>query len=206
MAATAEHRSKKQTLNCANCGASFEDYPSNHRKYCSVACSARFAGGRTHGMSSDRLYTIWRGMHSRCKGTANKEVNHYYHDRGITVCEEWKSFEVFRDWAFTSGYDRSLELDRKNNNEGYSPANCRWATHRQQMANTRKRRKCNTTSKFKGVQRIYTSRSKPWRAIATMNRKPKHLGCFATEEEAARAYDEFARQQYGEFAATNFDK
>ena len=58
--------------------------------------------------------------------------------RGIHICEEWKSeFTNFYDWAISHGYTESLELDRIDNDKGYSPDNCRWVTHKENCNNRR---------------------------------------------------------------------
>ncbi len=55
-----------------------------------------------------------------------------YVARGIKVCEEWdKNFLAFKSWAEANGADPKLELDRKNNDLGYAPDNCRWVTHKE---------------------------------------------------------------------------
>jgi hypothetical protein len=84
-----------------------------------------------------RLRGIWNGMNDRC---TNTNTEHYpsYGGRGITVCEEWKNdFNAFYEWALTSGHDYSKSLDRINNNAGYAPLNCRWATYKEQNRNRR---------------------------------------------------------------------
>jgi hypothetical protein len=43
-----------------------------------------------------------------------------------------------------------------------------------------------------------------WRAVGTLNSKPFHIGLFETEEEAAKAYDEWAVKLRGEFCSLNF--
>lgn len=102
-----------------------------------TSCGCRMSERRkTHGMSGTRLYKIWAGMRSRC---LNQRTNlyRYYGGRGITVCHEWGKFEVFAEWAVSSGYNETLTLDREKNNIEYSPDNCRWVTMLEQARNTR---------------------------------------------------------------------
>ena len=85
----------------------------------------------------DRLKDIWRGMLRRCYDSSFTKYR-YYGGRGIYVCDEWRdSFESFEQWAISHGYDASLTLDRIDNDQGYSPDNCRWADIFTQRNNTR---------------------------------------------------------------------
>ena len=98
-----------------------------------------------------RLYRIWFGMKKRCDPT-NWRARGAYSDRGITVCVEWQtSFVTFRDWAMRSGYQPHLTIDRRDNDKGYCPDNCRWATYSQQQRNTRKNRMLTAFGETKSV-------------------------------------------------------
>lgn len=94
------------------------------------------ANGSTHGLTGTRLYRIWKAMKGRC-GNPNKSDFYLYGARGVSVCDEWKEFERFRDWALSAGYRDDLTLDRIDVDGNYCPANCRWLSNEQQQLNKR---------------------------------------------------------------------
>lgn len=74
------------------------------------------------------------------------------------------------------------------------------------MENARNRgvsaRHIEIPSRYKGVS--WERRAARWQAQIGCDGKKFHLGLFATEEEAARAYDAKARELHGDFARLNF--
>ncbi len=74
-------------------------------------------------------------MKTRCKNSKSRNYINYG-GRGIVVCERWMKFENFyEDMGHPlSGYT----LDRIDNEKGYFPDNCRWATMNVQQNNNRR--------------------------------------------------------------------
>ncbi len=88
----------------------------------------------THGMSKTPEYKIWEGIKLRCNPTTSKSSN--YGKRGITISEEWSSFEKFYE-DMGPRPSKRYSIERLNNDKGYSKENCVWATRRQQQNNKR---------------------------------------------------------------------
>jgi len=94
-------------------------------------------------MSHHPTFGVWHSMKQRCEDV-NHPAYHNYGQRGIAVCAAWDhSFENFwKDMGPT--YKPGLDLDRIDNNRGYSPDNCRWTTRKINNRNRRTNRRINT--------------------------------------------------------------
>lgn len=77
-------------------------------------------------------YRIWEGVLYRCKHHPE------YAGRGIGVCDRWRDFRSFL--ADMGERPDGLTIERIDNDKGYEPGNCRWATYSDQNRNQRKRR------------------------------------------------------------------
>lgn len=114
-----------------------EHLTSGRQKSC--GCLRKDNGIQKHGEIKTRLYRIWGNMCNRCTNPNNPAWKNYG-GRGISVCDEWKEYINFRDWAFANGYTPNLTIDRINNNGNYCPSNCRWADTYTQANNKRNNR------------------------------------------------------------------
>ncbi|MBO7686944.1 MAG: hypothetical protein J6V72_11205 [Kiritimatiellae bacterium] len=85
------------------------------------------------------LYMRWSSMLRRTgvrKGASANEIKDYI-GRGITVCEEWRTYANFEAWCFANGWKPELQLDRIDNDGNYEPSNCRFVTRSQNARNKR---------------------------------------------------------------------
>lgn len=91
----------------------------------------------SHLMSYSREFKIWSEMKKRCYNKNHKSYD-YYGGRGILVCKQWESFEVF--FNDMGSCPKRFTLDRIDCNKNYEPSNCRWASRKEQSRNKRNNR------------------------------------------------------------------
>ena len=101
-----------------------------------------------HGMRMTKIYKVWDHMRGRCLNKRDKKYPRYG-GRGITICERWANFSVF--YKDMGDCPPGKSIDRINNDLGYEPSNCRWATRKEQMRNTSTSRQLTAFGETKTV-------------------------------------------------------
>ena len=136
-----------------------------------------------HGLKGHSLYVVWETMKSRCNDK-NSPSYHYYGERGIKVCAEWENnFKAFYDFCLENGWVKGLEIDRRNNDKGYCPSNCRFVTHRKNSLN--RRMFISNKSGYCGVS--WRRQNMKWQTYIKINGESIYLGCHPTRKEAVTA-------------------
>lgn len=132
------------------------------------------------------FYNVWSAMKERCNNPGATSYENYG-GRGIGYCPRWAHFINFAEdmWPRTADH---LTLERRNNDENYSPDNCYWADRTAQCLNRREFK--NNTSGETGVVLA------DGRFNARFDHKGErfNLGRFSTVEEAVEYRDEFIRR------------
>jgi len=117
-----------------------------------------------------------------------------------TTNKQRKCITFFMHRVIMAIVDPTINIDHINDNKlDNQRSNLRCATRSQNTGNQRKLTKAS--SKYKGVS-VYTKTHK-WQAQINCNKQHYYLGLFATEIEAARAYNKKAVELFGAFARLN---
>lgn len=108
--------------------------------YGNVCRRCNHTPGLRHGHNTREAksptYQSWAGMKSRCLNPHDDNF-HNYGGRGISICKRWLKFENFLADMGKRPVGRTLDrFPDKNGN--YERRNCRWATWKEQMNNTRR--------------------------------------------------------------------
>jgi hypothetical protein len=101
-------------------------------------------GKTTHGMSHSKEYRCWRALKNRCLNPRNAQYKDYG-GRGITISKSWLKFENF--YSDMGNCPVDCEIDRIDNEKGYSKENCRWTSKK---INNRNRRNNKTLTTHLG--------------------------------------------------------
>lgn len=143
--------------------------------------------------TTNRLYSIWVEFRRRCRNPRTQT----YIDKSLTYNPAWDDYNIFRNWALCNAYSDELSFERRDNELGYEPSNCYWATRQEQQYNRDKRDDSAFKSKYIGVSELKPSKrmtsplKKPWRARVSRKGKEIFMECFTTQIEAAKARDKF---------------
>ena len=170
---------------CQYCGKEFETQVSSIHRGSTKSCGCLV--GEKHGLTTNKFYHIWKGILRRCNNPKNKDYKNYG-GRGIVVCEDWQDVRNFIAWCeVTHPNIEGYSIDRIDNDNGYSPENCRWANRLVQATN--QRIKYTNTTGVSGV--VWDVNRGKWRAQISVNYTNKNLGRYLTLEEAVLARDNY---------------
>lgn len=200
------NETKRLSFECiCDCGnfkiVASKELRNGHTKSCGCIkkelISKRNKENAIHGKSKERIYKIWCGIKDRCLNENTKDYCNYG-GKGVNICDRWKnSFQLFYE-DMGEPPTKKHQIDRIDPLGNYEPFNCRWVTPQQNSYNKSKSRK--SKNKYKGVVKVKENK---FIAQVTKNKKYYYLGTFVSEKEAAKAYNDKAKELFGEYACLN---
>jgi len=122
-------------------------------------CGCSNKGRTKHGLKNTPEYSIWRGIKTRCYNPNDKKY-HRYGGRGIVMCDAWLDPVVFCQFVRENRKSPDLQIDRIDNDKGYSPENCRFVTNYENNAIGRRGISNRNTTGYVGVS--FDSRRKDY--------------------------------------------
>jgi hypothetical protein len=145
---------------------------------------------------SQRAYSTWNSRFAGKTALSSKHAHGYL--IGPVLGKMRKAHRVA--WALETGQWPVGDLDHINGCRADNRfANLREATRSENMFNCKSHR--DSTSRFRGVS--WNEADKRWVVGVSVNGRRKHIGRYADEVDAAKAFNDAATKYYGQFARLN---
>lgn len=135
------------------------------------------------------FFRVWRNMKERCNQDSRRNPSYV----GCEVIDSWHYFSNFKAWMLTQPWEGN-ELDKDIIGDGklYSPENCcfvpSWVNLLLVLSNNSRGEYPVGVSYMKRPPNMKQELSKPYQAYIKEFDKKKHLGMFATPEQAHRVW------------------
>ena len=137
---------------CGNTGFVYAKFLKNGKSASCGCLRAEISRRRatTHGQSGIEEYGVWSRMIGRCFNMQSEDWPDYG-QRGITVCDRWRSWLNFwNDMGKRPSANHSI--GRKDNDGPYAPWNCWWENPKQQANNKRNNRRITHAGRTQTLQ------------------------------------------------------